>query len=237
MVSGAAGTVVGGLKGIWDVATGQGIEKATEDIQKIQQGMTYQPRTQAGDMAAKVVNYVPQKIAQAGNWAGGKTAEGMTKLGASPEAAGAVGASVNTALQFAAPTAILKGGKALVASRAAKGAEATPKGPAPEQGTAQQAQTPPKATPGAAAKAEAETRAKDYARDRLAVDWDALSASFKATLTEIAADAQRLDALPVDAVKRQAKLQSLKVPVTTTAGKLTRDATQLRNKRGGDGRR
>lgn len=98
---------------------------------------------------------------------------------------------------------------------ATPGATAAPKGPA--GGT----KAVPRETP--AQKAEA------YARSRAGLDWDRLSDSFKKTLTTIASESGALEKLTPDAVKRQGLLQSRRIPIQTTAGKLTRDATQLRN--------
>lgn len=75
-------------------------------------------------------------------------------------------------------------------------------------------------------------RAEAYVRDRLGLSWDAISDRTKAKLTAVAADARALDRLNPDAVKRQATLEGLKVPVTTTAGKLNRDPAQLLREQG-----
>lgn len=90
-VTGLAGSVAGGLRGIYDVATGKGTEKAAQDVQSTQQAMTYQPRTQIGEAASKVVNYPFEKLAQGADYVGGKVSE---KTG-SP----LLGAAANTAIQ------------------------------------------------------------------------------------------------------------------------------------------
>lgn len=78
------------------------------------------------------------------------------------------------------------------------------------------------------AQAAAETAAKTYARSN-GLDWDSLSDSIKTKLTSVAGDAKNLDALDPAALQREAKLQSLPVPVPATRGQLTRDPVALRN--------
>jgi len=70
-------------------------------------------------------------------------------------------------------------------------------------------------------------RAEAFVRDRLGMTWDALGARTQAKLERVAADAQALDRLNPEAVKRQAKLEALRVPIKTTAGRLSRDDAQL----------
>jgi hypothetical protein len=84
--------------------------------------------------------------------------------------------------------------------------------------------TPPATTPRA--------RAEAYVRDRLGLSWDAVSSATQAKLERVAADARGLDRLNPDAVKRQAKLEGLRVPIETTAGKLNRDNAQLLREQG-----
>jgi hypothetical protein len=78
----------------------------------------------------------------------------------------------------------------------------------------------------------ATARAQAYVRDRLGLSWDALGSATKAKLERIAADARALDKLNPEAVKRQATLESLRVPIKTTAGKLNRDPAQLLREQG-----
>jgi len=86
-------------------------------------------------------------------------------------------------------------------------------GPAPETRS-----TPPP-TP--------EGRARAYA-DRIGLDWAALGAGTRKALTTIAQDATALERLNPAAVKRQAALGGLRVPVQATRGQLERDPVQLR---------
>jgi len=123
-VTGAAGAVAGGLRGVYDLATGQGADKAADDVRSTQEAMTRTPRSEAGKKASEAINYVPQKIAQGADAAGAKVAE----VTGSP----ALGAATNTALQ-AAPALLTDGilrarGKAGVKSTA----EAAPAAATPE---------------------------------------------------------------------------------------------------------
>lgn len=114
----------------------------------------------------------------------------------------AVGALVNTAIQ-ALPAALMRG-KGAAAEDAAAGE------------TAQTTVTP-------------EARAQEYVARNTGLDWNALSGAVKDRLTSIAKDATTLDMLDPKAVERQARLESLPVPVPATKGQLTRDPVQLRN--------
>lgn len=77
-----------------------------------------------------------------------------------------------------------------------------------------------------------QARAQAYVRDRLGLSWDALAAATRQKLERIAGDAQALDRLNPEAVKRQATLESLRVPIKTTTGKLERDNVQLLREQG-----
>jgi hypothetical protein len=82
------------------------------------------------------------------------------------------------------------------------------------------AQPTPKPTP--------EARAQEYARS-IGLDWSALSRQIQTTLTDVARDSKQLAKLDPAAVARQARLESLPVPVPATRGVLTRDPVELRN--------
>ena len=62
-LSGVAGTAGAILPG----PQGQGAEWARQ----VQEGLTYQPRTQQGKEALEAVSYVPEKFAQGADWLGG----------------------------------------------------------------------------------------------------------------------------------------------------------------------
>lgn len=90
----ASGAVAGPLSGLAGVAgallpgkQGQGADW----VNKVQDTLTYEPRTELGKGVVKAVSYPFQKLAEAGDAAGGTTAEGT----GSPMA----GAGINAALQ------------------------------------------------------------------------------------------------------------------------------------------
>lgn len=72
-----------------------------------------------------------------------------------------------------------------------------------------------------------EQRAEAYARS-IGLDWARLGAGTRKALTTIAQDSQALGRLDPAAVKRQALLQSQRVPIPATRGQLTRDPVELR---------
>lgn len=111
--TGFGAQAVAGLKGVADIATGQGLDKAVEDIDAAKD-YTYEPKTEAGKAASKVVQAPFQALAQGADIAGQKTAE----VTGSP----AAGAAVNTAIQ-AAPLAL--GARAGAAGRAEDAAATT----------------------------------------------------------------------------------------------------------------
>jgi hypothetical protein len=203
-VTGLGGTIAGGLHGLYDIATGKSSEQAAADVQSTQQALTYQPRTAGGQVLSKVAGLPGQLISGASDYLGGKAAEGATALGATPETAGAIGAGVNVAGQ-ALPAAM--------GYRAGKAPAATAQAGAIGETEALQ---------------QATERAQNYAATRLGVDWGSLPKIFQDRLTNIAKDATNLDKLPVEAIKREAQLQSLRVPVSTTRGKLTRNPAEAR---------
>lgn len=111
----------------------------------------------------------------------------------------ALGAAVNTAIQSAPALLGVKGGR--VAAGAEEGAEA--------------------GATGAAAKA------KSYAGS-IGLDWSRLADETKAHLTNIAKGSGDFSNLDAAAVKREALLKSLRIPVSTTRAKLTQNAVDLR---------
>jgi hypothetical protein len=117
----------------------------------------------------------------------------------------ALGAATNTALQIA-PAAVMH--------RATRGGKVQGQ-PAP------QAPPAPKPTP--------EAVAKEYVTRTVGVDWNSLPRAMQGTIINVARDSKRLAKLDPAAIKRQAQLQSLDVPVPATRGQITRDPVQLRN--------
>jgi hypothetical protein len=116
------------------------------------------------------------------------------------------------------------GAPAAVPAPAAPPLTAAPPVPRGTPNTSLEAPLPPTSTP---APVNARARAQAYVRDRLGLSWDALGEATRTKLERVAADAQGLDRLNPEAVKRQAHLEALRVPVKTTAGRLTRDDAQL----------
>ena len=105
--------------------------------------------------------------------------------------------------------------------------------PAPPRGTPSTVGEGPLPQPAAPVQPSSpRARAEAYVRDRLGLQWDALGEATRRKLETVASDAQGLERLNPDAVKRQAHLESLPVPIKTTAGRLNRDNTQLLKEEG-----
>lgn len=198
-VTGAAGAVVGGLRGGMEVITGHG-ETAADDIRSTQEAMTYQPRTRYGKMISSAVSAPFNALAKTADIAG----EAAMKQGyqdpemasfapTDPNAKGtvtpAMAAGVNTLVQSA---------PALIGT---KGAKLTP------------------ATAGAA-----EASARAYA-GTIGLDWNALASKTRETLTKIAEDSTNLDKLDPVAVRRVARAQAVGAPISR--GQATRSLEQL----------
>ena len=79
---------------------------------------------------------------------------------------------------------------------------------------------PPKLNP-------TEAKAAAYARS-IGLDWTRLGLGMRKALTSVAQDATALERLDPAAVKREALLQSQRIPVPATRGALTRDPAELR---------
>jgi len=190
-----------GIQNTYDQVAGNPIGMSAADrIAQVSNAMTYQPRSDVGKQAAANIAAPVQWLGDKANAAGAA----VTDVTGSPVA----GTIVNTAIQ-AAPAILMH--------------KAGPLGKV-NIGTA------PAAAAGAGtAAAEAALRAKAYVTGTAGLDWDALSDSLKAKLTTIAQSAGQLDKLDPAALAREAKLQSLPVPVPATAAQLTRDPVALRN--------
>lgn len=83
-------------------------------VNSVQSGLTYSPETPAGQRVSGIASYLPQKLAGAADWAGGKAAD----FTGSP----ALGAAVNTGIQ-ALPLAL---GARFLPGKAAASAAVTP---------------------------------------------------------------------------------------------------------------
>lgn len=217
-VAGVVGLIQGGANlageatGLWKPGL-----SAADRIGKVQEGLTYQPRTEVGQQISGAVgeglSYLSEKP---GEWGGEKTrAFAHDTLGLSPEAAAAAGAAVKTGLEVV-PQALAGHGLGL-ARTALKGGPRTPFSPSPAGGAAPAA---------GATVADAATRAKAYVGN-LGLDWDRLNSAFQEKLTAIAQSANGLDKLKPEAVKNQAILAEAGI-TNPTKGTVTRDPIQQR---------
>ncbi len=80
-------------------AVGLADRKGADVVERVAGAMTYQPRGEMGKAAAEVVAYPFEKLAEAGQWAGGKTLEATD----SPLAATAVDTAVNALPMLVSP--------------------------------------------------------------------------------------------------------------------------------------
>lgn len=105
--SGAAASIPAGLAGIAGTVLPGEQGQGARWVEKIQNAMTYQPRTQAGQQMSDMAAVPFEKLAQAGDIVGEYPAEAGAALGF-PKTGAAVGAAVNTAVQ-SAPALLLRG--------------------------------------------------------------------------------------------------------------------------------
>lgn len=156
----------------------------------------------------------------------GKVGEVLKPAAEAPPVAAAAPAPADLSLAPSAPRAA-PGAPAAVPAAPAAPLEVAPQVPRGTPSTVGEGPLPPRPTP-----TSPRARAEAYARDRLGLSWDALGEATRRKLETVAADAQGLDRLNPEAVKRQAKLEALPVPIKTTAGRLNRDNTQLLKEEG-----
>lgn len=167
-------------------------------VERIQQALTYQPRTRSGEVGNQVVSYPFEQLYKLGNFLGKKTTEGIVEAGGGETAAVSGGTAVGTAVQLAPALALRAFGK---------------KTPAQQQQAA----------------AEAESAARNYVSTRTGLDYDSLAQGTREALNRVAANPKALDNLDAAALERQARFESLPVPIETTAARITRDPVALRN--------
>lgn len=86
-----------GLKGIYDLATGKGADYAAKDVGETAERGSYEPRSKSGQLTSNIVDIPGKLIGGAGHWLGEKTQAGASQIGLPPEAAGVLGAGVDTA--------------------------------------------------------------------------------------------------------------------------------------------
>lgn len=111
-LTGGVGSLAGGLSYLGRRLEGGSEDEAQKERADTQSALTYQPRTPEGQKQAagmgEAASYLGEKP---GKYLGGKAADLTTSLGGSPEAAGAVGSTVETATnipQFVAGEALGK---------------------------------------------------------------------------------------------------------------------------------
>lgn len=83
----------------------------------------------------------------------------------------------------------------------------------------------------AQAAAQAESSARNYVGSNTGLTFDSLAQSTRKTLTDIASDSKQLGKLDPKAVERQARAESLPVPVPLRASQIKQDPVALRNER------
>lgn len=206
--AGIAGIVQGVSNAAARVTGGQPGMQAADRVRQVQGALTYQPRTQGGQVATGAIAYPFEKLAEGADWAGQKVADAT----GSPLA----GTVVNTALQ-AAPALATRTGRA----------------PLVKAGRAVVERTTGRPTAAAAAQSAnelgaARARAEAYVTRTAGLDWSALGPALQDRLTQIARSATALEQLDPKAVAREARLQSLPVPVSATRGQLERNPAAMR---------
>jgi hypothetical protein len=194
-----------------DVTVDQAFKRGADVVDKGQQALTYQPRSDVGKEAQANIAKPFQALANTADKAGDAT---LSATG-SP----ALATVVNTGVQML---------PALLTKRRIKPGAAAAAHETPGTGTAATGTTATAALD-AAAETPNVTRAKGYVTSNLGLDWDALSQSVKDKLSTIAQDATGLEQLDPQALAREIKFQSLDPPVPATRGTITRDPVAMRN--------
>lgn len=222
-------TPVAGALGVADLALGHTPDNAASVFRNVQ-ALGYQPRSDNGKAAAeniaKPLNWADSKADDAGQFVsdttGSPLAGTLTKTGieALPLILSRQGGimdrtSIGPGGITVAPSADAAAASSLNATRA----------------TYDPATAPDPAAVAAAHAADvgdAVQAAKTYASGTLGLDWDTLSSAVKAKLTNIAAHAADLTDLDPTALAREARLQSLPVPVPATSSQLNFDPAGIR---------
>jgi hypothetical protein len=223
-VAGVAGAVTTAAAAPF-VGRDRALELGTKVVQNTTNvGGLVKPYSDVGKQAVENVSLPFTKLADLGDAAGSKVQDATGSE--------ALAAATNTAVQ-ALPALLFrrKGGRA--AETPKPGAEVPPA--AGTAGAVDGAPAGAPHTPGSAPSVAAGvepanvTRAKAYATDRLGLDWNSIAEPIRQKLATIAQDATALDKLDAPAIAREAKFQSLPVPVPATRGTLARDPVALRN--------
>lgn len=196
-----------------------GNDRATNIVNKLSSGLTYEPGTQIAKNAQQVIQKPAQWLSDKADNAG----QAVTDATGSPLAGALVNGAIQTAPALLSPEVrgAFKGAAATAVDRVRAVAGKPNAAPTPRTGAPGAA--PATVSPQAAAAAE------NYATGTLGLDWDRLSAAFKQKLAQVAGDATNLQGLDAEALKREGQLASLPVPVTTaTRGQLSRSPGQMR---------
>jgi hypothetical protein len=209
-------TPAAGIAGILTAPAGfiPGMEGVgARNVQRVQNALTYQPRSDVGKEAQQNIAKPFEMLAAAGDSAG----QVVQDTTGSPLLATAV----NTGVQSLPALLLRRGGRI-------KGGAQIAAEESPATGTAATGTTGTAAL-GAATETPNVVRAKAYVANSLGLDWDALSQSIKDQLSSVAQDATKLEGLDPQAVAREIKFQSLNPPVPATRGTLARDPVAMRN--------
>lgn len=170
-------------------------------VRAVQSALTYAPRTAQGKGVTAAINAPFRMLGNTADVAGEKAAE----VTGSP----AVGSAVNTAVQALPGIVLHRFG-------------------APEEAAATEEEAPA-AAESTMGEPENVTRAKEYVARRTNLDWNSLAGAVRSRLEQIAQDSDTLNKLDPQALERQARLESLPVPIKATKGQITRDTAQLNN--------
>lgn len=101
-IAGLAGTAIGGIGNFIGATKKSGTDVGADVVRGVQDALTYKPQTKAGQAVTGVIAYPFEKLAEGGDYLGGKAADAT----GSP----LVGAGVNTLVQ-SIPALIAKGAK------------------------------------------------------------------------------------------------------------------------------
>jgi hypothetical protein len=199
--SGIPASLGGGLTYLATLAASRDPAAAKAVQEQTQEALTYHPSSEYGKKDVQAIGNITNALVERPTEAAGDlTRRGATALGASPEVAGAAGATVKTGLQ-GIPYALgfRKGGQSIRAA----------------ESSAQ------------AAEAAAEGTARDYVARSTGLDWNSVPDAIKGTLRAMAARGEDLSKLDPKALERVARAQSHDVPVPLTRAQSTRNLADI----------
>jgi hypothetical protein len=218
-LSGLGATILGGFKGLKSLVTGKGAEQAGQDVSQYVQEHTINPEP---NTAASIISKGLSSGANPLTWpsrfanlAGDESSQLATQMGASPETAGKVGATVNTGIQAIPLVLGFKGAQAI----SAKQAEAAANAPKPDV-QAQLNQTMADKSVGAASTAP---------------DLSKASPELQAKVADSLKKGQTINP---ETLSRHIEADTLPIPVPLTKGQAMQDVdviSQEMNNRGASG--